>query len=583
MTKIAILGGGVAGLTCAHELAELGLGFEIHVYEATDAIGGKARSQFIAGTGKDGRRELPGEHGFRFFPAWYAHIPQTMRRIPMPGGGTVADNLRGCGEFGLADADEVSVIPMPRQRPETPGDYLRIIETTNDFMAQANLRNNDIARFSLKMLRFLLTCEERRRAELERISFYDYVEGDRYSERFRRYVNSTRFMVAMDARKGSACTVGGKVIQLFLDFRRPAGANDRVLDGPTSLRWLEPWERHLRSLGVHIHLHRPVEGLQFDEKTRRITGARLQGEAEPIEADYFILAAPVERVQGLIDDKLAAADESLATLRRAEQMTSWMVGAQYFLRKDVQLCKGHVAYPDSSWALSSISQASFWNAGKPEAEHFHNVYGDGTIAGVLSVDISDWFAASDKTGKCAADCANASEVLDEVWRQLKEGANGRSSSDILLRDEDVVYRHLDENVTFGSAGTKNRWPLLVHPPGSWYSRPHAVLAGIENMFLAGDYVQTTTDLASMEGANESARFAVNGLLEKCGRSERAEVFPIREEAGPLVEKMKAFDKRAFDRGDEWRLPLTWKGDEDMSVQDAVAFEHALFNMIRQQS
>ena len=35
-----------------------------------------------------------------------------------------------------------------------------------------------------------------------------------------------------------------------------------------------------------------------------------------------------------------------------------------------------------------------------------------------------------------------------------------------------------------------------------------------NLFLAGDYVQTDIDLATMEGANESARAAVNAMLEE---------------------------------------------------------------------
>jgi hypothetical protein len=36
------------------------------------------------------------------------------------------------------------------------------------------------------------------------------------------------------------------------------------------------------------------------------------------------------------------------------------------------------------------------------------------------------------------------------------------------------------------------------------------------VFLASDYVRTTTDLATMEGANEAARRAVNGILDLTG-------------------------------------------------------------------
>ena len=39
----------------------------------------------MPGSGTDGRADLPGEHGFRFFPGFYKHLPDTMRRIPFPG------------------------------------------------------------------------------------------------------------------------------------------------------------------------------------------------------------------------------------------------------------------------------------------------------------------------------------------------------------------------------------------------------------------------------------------------------------------------------------------------------------------
>src|SRR5919202_1318125 len=77
--RVAVLGGGVAGLTAAHELAERG--FAVTVYEAR-AFGGKARSYGVPGSASGGRRKLPAEHGARFLPGLYANLPETMRRIP---------------------------------------------------------------------------------------------------------------------------------------------------------------------------------------------------------------------------------------------------------------------------------------------------------------------------------------------------------------------------------------------------------------------------------------------------------------------------------------------------------------------
>ncbi len=81
MPKVIVLGGGVAGLSAAHELVERG--YEVEVFEYNpDYIGGKARSINYKGKDKQYENPLPGEHGFRFFPGFYKHVTDTMKRIP---------------------------------------------------------------------------------------------------------------------------------------------------------------------------------------------------------------------------------------------------------------------------------------------------------------------------------------------------------------------------------------------------------------------------------------------------------------------------------------------------------------------
>src|ERR1035437_1445314 len=81
--RVAVLGGGVGDLSAAQELAERG--FEVAVYERRPDFGGKARSIPVPNSATSGRRPLPGEHGFRFFPSFYKHLPDTMKRIPFAG------------------------------------------------------------------------------------------------------------------------------------------------------------------------------------------------------------------------------------------------------------------------------------------------------------------------------------------------------------------------------------------------------------------------------------------------------------------------------------------------------------------
>jgi uncharacterized protein with NAD-binding domain and iron-sulfur cluster len=138
---VAVIGGGMAGLTVAHELVERG--FDVTVYER-NALGGKARSIPVAGTGRGGRRDLPGEHGFRFFPGFYHHVPDTMRRIPFTGNAHgVWDNLVAATEGrsprtdGRPDGQLFGIIPDPLEALTVDG--LRKI-VTEEIVKQQGVR-----------------------------------------------------------------------------------------------------------------------------------------------------------------------------------------------------------------------------------------------------------------------------------------------------------------------------------------------------------------------------------------------------------------------------------------------------------
>ena len=189
----------------------------------------------------------------------------------------------------------------------------------------------------------------------------------------------------------------------------------------------------------------------------------------------------------------------------------------FYLAEDVPLVHGHAIYIDSEWALTSISQRQFWRGYDLEQT------GDGRVEGILSVDVSDWAQPSRRLGKIAMQCSH-DEVLAEVWAQLKDHVED-------LDDGNVVRAFLDPAIEFPNpTEAANLEPLLVNTAGSWADRPDAVTA-IPNLFLASDYVRTHTDLATMEGANEAARRAVNGILAATGSSApRCELWPLREPA-----------------------------------------------------
>ena len=519
MPSVIVIGGGVAGLTAAHELVERG--FTVDVYDSRAAWGGKARSQPVPHTGTDGRLDLPGEHGFRFYPRFYRHVIDTMSRIPSPAGGTVVDRLKPTTESALALVDHTTWFRFFRRAVLKPYDILEALEL---FFQELDFDQADVALFSAKFLQFLTTSDARRLGEYEKISWWDFLEGDKYSARFQSQLRAVpRTMVAMDPKHGSARTIGTISMQLIFDYAKAAVNNDRTMGGPTTEMWIAPWTAFLESRDVKLHANTAIEAIEMAGST--IAGLRLAGGGRA-QADYYVLAVPIDAAIAMITPQMGAADPMLERLRtaKADDLVSWMCGIQFFLYEDVPLVRGHTFYPDSPWSLTSISQPQFWR----DLGLFRKRYGGGDVGGLLSVDISDWRTPGIYVPKPATQCT-AEEVAKEVWEQLKAGLNGTGPGEDVLRDDLLHSWHLDDDVDY-SAGVPpiNRSRLLVHPPGSWAIRPEAGTQ-IHNLVLAGDYVRTYTDLASMEGANEAARRAANAILDRAGSSApRADTWPLQE-------------------------------------------------------
>jgi uncharacterized protein with NAD-binding domain and iron-sulfur cluster len=527
MTTVAVLGGGVAGLSAAHELAERG--FAVTVYEHRDAPGGKARSIPYAGSGTGGRADLPGEHGFRFFPGFYRHLPDTMGRIPFAGR-TVRDHLVGATRILFAQAGGPNEIIAPAHLPESAEDFAVLARFLREAATQVGVPPQEYAVLIERLLTLLTSCDERREQQWELQSWWEYTGAERRSAAFQRFLADglTRTLVAARGREMSARTGGLVLVQLLQDLSRAGGRADRVLDAPTSEVWIDPWVEHLTARGVELRLSEPVEALHLSRG--RLSGATVAGRT--VHADHYVAALPVEVMRQLASPALRAAEPRLKGLDRL--VTRWMNGVLFYLDRDIPLVNGHAIYVDSEWALTSISQKQFW-PGVDLAQR-----GDGRTRGILSIDVSEWQRPGKRTGKVAQLCTRE-EIFDEVWGQLEDHLDGA------LDAATVIDRFLDPAIVFPNpTGAANLEPLLVNTAGSWADRPDAATR-IPNLFLASDYVRTHTDLATMEGANEAARRSVNAILDSSGSGEpRCDVWPLREPS--LFAPARALDRVRFELG-----------------------------------
>ncbi len=519
MTEVSVVGGGIGGLTAAQELAERG--FDVTVYEANDRFGGKARSMPI----DDDPAGLQGEHGFRFFPAFYRHVVDTMERIP-DGVGSVADNLVE------TEATLIASTHRPDQVAETgsPESLRGWLEALRPAFAE-DLPSEDV-RFLLERLAYLLTaCEERRENELDDVSWWEFIDAENRSQEFQdRLAFATQSLVALRPEVGSARTIGTIYMQLLFGQLDPNRPTERILNGPTNEAWIDPWVAYLEDLGVEFHPAAPVRGFEVDGG--QVVGLEL-ADGSRAGGDEYVLAVPVEVAPKFVTPELARIAPELRRIDRLE--TAWMNGIQFYLDEDLELTRGHQVYADAPWALTSISQRQFWT-GYDLGER-----GSDDVEGILSVIASDWETPGIVYDKPARRCSRE-EIATEIWEQLKRHLDGPETR---LTDDLLVDWFLDPALVETDDGVENRSPLLINTVGALRNRPPADV-GVENLTIASDYVRTNSDLASMESANEAGRRAANAVCRRHGVGDTARIWELEEPA--VLEPFKRQDRIRYRLG-----------------------------------
>jgi hypothetical protein len=523
---VAVIGGGVAGLSVAHELAKRN--FTVTVFEERDWLGGKAASYEFGG--------LPAEHGFRFFPGFYFHVVKTMKEIPAAdGSGFVADHLVELDETVFADGQGQQLrIPLPTS---TSGPVL-----WKQIKAMWAFRRSlpgpwEGACFLGVIARLANTCDARWECQLENQSWMEHVmpgwRPRQRSEKFRRWcaVGLTRSFVATRAEEMNTRTGGQILLQLLYDsFWGPPvrRAPDQALDGPTSKVWIDPWRDHLHGQDVNLKTGCTVTELAVardgsvslkyapPRSPRRAPDSDGPGQEPTTERfDYYVLAVPCERLKQILarSPSLLELDPSLKNIFNLK--TRWMNGIVFGLGEKIDdLPKGHVLCLDSEWALTLVDQTKFW-----ANQHLGAM--PVPYETLLSVDISDWETPG-TAGLPAKWPPTRNDLVDDLWRQLTSHLPdlGDRPADLHFNlDFDIRYprdegEDSDESDPIGLVRSDSE-PLLINTPESWQNRP-GPRTSLPNLFIAADFARTCTNFASMEAANEAARHAVNELLSRAG-------------------------------------------------------------------
>ena len=158
----------------------------------------------------------------------------------------------------------------------------------------------------------------------------------------------------MDAYDGSAHTFLNTSLLNLAPAWHHELPRDRILRGPTSRTWIDPWVSSLKQLGVKF-----VHGDAAQAERVTVDGGAVKGvqvrSGQLIEADVTVLAVPVGPLQELTRASWLSAHgpefEPIAELDITKQ-TSEMVGLQLYLNTPLTTQPGHLFFADSQYGLT---------------------------------------------------------------------------------------------------------------------------------------------------------------------------------------------------------------------------------------
>lgn len=608
---------------------------------------------------------LPGEHGYRFFPSFYHHVFDTMRRTPILEGieksltaqaqehavyvtpdrtkyiesfRTVFDNLKSQRFTALAFADGKRPTLINRAALDSMEEAVEVFKTLIGQPEEGGVGFNtrDWSRFTLRFLQYL-SSSPARREEYERISWWDFVEGPTYAPNSQAaLVRFPKALVAMDAVEADARTIGSSGAQTLLDqFKKSSEFRDGTLKGPTSEAWFKYWRRYLEAQGVefiHGKLNRLVRRTSLTEELdpdgKPIAVERVWPDVECYEPrfhfenigtddkpdlrpclmpGYFVLALSADEVKRVAQNFYGSADARVhcphRDLERAAELElgnpqdqvpsgelRHFAGIQYFFEEDVLWIDGHVYFPHSPWAITSISQSRFWED-KQDWEHGYR--------GILSAIIGKWDVPGDLLGKTAWDCT-PDELAREVWYQVSKAMEQTPSTRLFDgRPPRPIFWHLDDSMRFDEAKTPhwtNHTPFQIETPGRYHKRP-GDLGGLGystelGVGLCGTYMKTHTRITSMEAANESARHVVNAILADVAspfRRTPCDISPIEAREIRDFDFLKEVDAELHQRGLPHVLDIIgvdrflreWWPDDESFVREPLMLMERFRQLLRQ--
>ncbi len=496
MTSIIIFGAGIAGLSAAHELIQLG--YRVTVYEALDEPGGFFRSSRQLHT------NMPSEYSWHGFGPWYHNTFDILKEIPFHDNGSLYDTVLSRSiDFGIFPDDAkaefydrgVRSIPgMFRMNPweVTCSSYLMLKTWT------ANHRSKKIYS-TLNAAKSWQPFLSETACRTWRSCFGPWIGSDWSKVCLHTTGDFFRKQLTTRPAHHHKADQDGPI------WRQGAGDGWLLLKGPSSEYLFKPWVKYLQEKGVDFHWQKPLTKLEFDG-WKIISAACgdecIIGDVYILAINPFIAAEVLTKTPNLQRQEVLCLFESLVREGSHSQVSFRLAFAEKILFPRERMA---VVVSDSEFNLTLFAQEQVWDKDVDLGRNIQSLWtGTSCISGFPGRIY----------GKPVNTCTKQ-EFIDEVKAQIlscvaldkliQEANGGRSLQDFPIMEIEVWHEW-----EFSTEGIRHMQPKWVNTTTTQRFMPTQTTP-VSNLFLAGAHTRTQAHVWSIEGAVESGRRAAQAL------------------------------------------------------------------------
>jgi len=335
--KVCVWGGGWSGLTAALELSE-SENCEVHIYEASDSLGGK-----ILGSVNEKKIST---HAIRLISEYYPAFADICSRIPTENKKTLLDRWSPISYFNFYASQKNKKHFINRQLSKSTSGNLTLLKAVL-FTFELSIKDVYKVYKAIKKFRSLNEAQIKE-LDTKKESVEEYLKVYNLSEKA-QYFLFTYLGITVAARPTSTASMSLDLMsKMFVGVHRSEHLNipskkdyrNWVIDGPLGDRLLPPFLEELQRRGVFIHTNKGLAS--FNEQDSKIA---FTNTGEEVVADAHILA-----LNNKVIEKLGFGRQELSL------ENEWSIGGIIPLPKiptslQLENYKSVVAVMDSAWAI----------------------------------------------------------------------------------------------------------------------------------------------------------------------------------------------------------------------------------------